>query len=332
MAARYSVAGLIEDAVGYAVWDQRQPAASTIPSVAAAESNTWMRNPAFSPAPSGSGYTENVLHRFRGNTSVSVLDGLRPLASLIADSAGDLYGPTFDTAFELSPLGSRYKESVLFRFPYSSSGDDYPYGVRPSGALLADDSGDLYGTAQFGGACPGHPVVGCGLVFELLPSTSGPGYICSIIYEFQGGADGRGPLSTLIADKSGTLYGTTQYGGLANQGTVFELTPSGSRYSESIVHTFTGGNDGALPVAGLISDKNGALYGTTPSGGSSNDGAIFKLTQAGSNYTETILYSFQGGADGAEPMAGLVRGKNGMYGTAMIGGAAGVGTVFALRP
>jgi len=196
---------------------------------------------------------------------------------------------------------------------------------------LADGSGALYGTAVVGGDCAIQPLYGCGVVFKLTPSASG--YTFSVLHAFQGGDDGSWPVAGLIADKNGALYGTTQYGGgSANDGTVFKLTPSRSGYSESVLYAFAGGNDGALPVACLTSDKRGALYGTTSSGGAANSGTIFTLTPSASGYSERVLHTFLGGSDGADPVAGLIIGKTGiLYGTTQSGGTYGVGSVFAFK-
>jgi uncharacterized repeat protein (TIGR03803 family) len=111
---------------------------------------------------------------------------------------------------------------------------------------------------------------------------------------------------------------------------VFKLTPSGSDYSESILYAFTGGNDGALPVASLVADKRGSLYGTTSAGGAANFGTIFALIPSATGYSERVLHAFRGGSDGADPVAGLIVGKTGtLYGTTQSGGTYGVGTVFA---
>jgi uncharacterized repeat protein (TIGR03803 family) len=297
----------------------------------------------FKLTPSGSSYAESILYKFRG---VGSGDGLWPYAGLTADTAGDLYGTTYvggatlgyaqgpgGTVFKLTPSSKRtsYKEALLFTFQYSPSGPPlYPDGLFPSAGLLPDDSGAFYGTASIGGPCPAQvQPFGCGVAFKLTPS--GSGYAFSLLYAFQGGSDGAVPVAGLIEDRNGALYGTTEYGGVENDGTVFKLTPTGSGgYTESTLYAFAGGNDGALPVAGLIAER-GALYGTTSSGGNANQGTIFKLTPAASGYTETVSYAFQGGVDGGEPFAGLVSGKGGIYGTTMIGGASGLGTVFALK-
>lgn len=277
---------------------------------------------AFKLTPSGSGYVETVLHGFGvGN------DGANPYAGLIVDNVGALYGTTasggahgYGTVFKLTPIGSRYAESVLYDF---RGGKD---GAQPVAGLLGGAGGPLYGTTESGGA------KGYGTVFKLAPS--GSGYSESVLYTFKGGKDGERPMSTLIVDKNGALYGTTSSGGGASiNGTVFKLAPSGTTYTESVLHAFGRGKDGAYPDAGLIADSTGALYGTTASGGDFNRGTAFRLAPSQSGYTETVLHSFRGRADGAQPAAGLVAGSTGvLYGTTYQGGGSNNGTVFDLTP
>ena len=127
-------------------------------------------------------------------------------------------------------------------------------------------------------------------------------------------------------DKKGNLYGTTFGGGADGAGVVFKLAPNGT---ETVLYSFTGGNDGSSPYAGLIMDKKGNLYSTTDKGGADGFGTVFKLT---SNDTETVLYSFTGGSDGRHPLAGLIMDKkDNLYGTTFGGGPDGVGVVFKLR-
>jgi uncharacterized repeat protein (TIGR03803 family) len=173
-----------------------------------------------------------------------------------------------------------------------------------------------------------------------------------------GGSDGATPLAGLIADNRadnrGALYGTTAGGGTGNNGTVFKLTPPAkgqTAWTETVLYHFTGGSDGSLPYAGLIADNSGALYGTTQQGGSgcppNGCGTVFKLTPSAKGqtaWTETVLYRFTGGSDGATPRAGLFADKQGvLYGTTTVGGGqsgcpqftalfVGCGTVFKLTP
>jgi uncharacterized repeat protein (TIGR03803 family) len=153
----------------------------------------------------------------------------------------------------------------------------------------------------------------------------------SVLYTFTGGTDGSNPYAGLIQDKSGNLYGTTYQGGSsscgggAGCGVVFKVDTSGH---ETVLYTFTGPPDGANPYGGLVMDSSGNLYGTTYVGGASAFGSVFKVDSSGH---ETVLYSFTGGTDGANPRAGLIRDAAGnLYGTTVGGGADGDGTVFKL--
>jgi uncharacterized repeat protein (TIGR03803 family) len=194
----------------------------------------------------------------------------------------------------------------------------------------------LYGTTAYGGTTNGNCVVGCGTVFEI--STSGGE---RVLHRFQGGADGATPAAGVIA-AGGLLFGTTSGGGTGSAcsggcGTVFKLSLDGAK--EETLYSFKGGRDGAEPVADLIA-VNGFLYGTTRYGGAHTRqcflgcGTVFRLTRDGK--TENIIYRFTGGADGAEPAAGLTVVNGELYGTTEYGGGAtglcstGCGTVFKL--
>lgn len=220
-----------------------------------------------------------------------------------------------------------YTESVLFNF---NSG-----GAIPQAGVIADKTGALYGTTYYGGSGPS----GSGTVFKLTPS--GGKYTESVLHSFVGGNDGANPQAGLIFDSTGALYGTTTGGGtgkcFSGCGTVFALYPTASGAHGEYVYSFQAGKDGASPLAGLI-DISGRLYGTTYGGGTGNLGTVFKLTPSGSTgYTESVLYSFQGGKDGAGPWAGLIDKKGALYGTTYYGGTGncagsvtGCGTVFRL--
>jgi len=246
-------------------------------------------------------------------------------------------------------------------------------GSTPYGSLSVDSSGALYGTTQSGGGCGGHGGFGCGSVFRLTPP--GPGqttWTKTTLYNFKGGNDGVGPQAGLIADSTGALYGTTtQGGGSANCGatragvnygcgTVFRLKPPATgktAWTETVLHSFSAGANGSNPQAALIADTGGALYGTTYSGGngcpainSFGCGTVFKLTPPAKGqtiWTETVLYSFTGAADGGNPTAGLVTASAGVLmgtttgaqsstassaGNCVAGLADGCGTVFKLTP
>jgi uncharacterized repeat protein (TIGR03803 family) len=292
---------------------------------------------------------ERVLYAFQSGN-----DGEGPSAGLIADENGALYGMTTygggapacvnfgcGTAFKLTPTGSGYAESVLFRF---QGGND---GAEPVTSMTADTTGALYGTTRWGGRkCTFSPsVTGCGTVFKLMPV--GSHYSEKVLYRFKGGRRAALPVGRLIADASGALYGTTFAGGdrapcsgpsTYGCGTVFKLTRIGSRYEESVPYDFKGERDGADPSAGLIVDGNGVLYGTTSAGGGSNVcgggcGIVFKLAPAGRGHAESVIYRFRGGGgDGADPTGSLIAdGSGALYGTTVLGGS-GYGTVFKLTP
>ncbi len=259
---------------------------------------------------------ESVLYSFTGGA-----DGAYPVAGLVRDKHGNLYGTTeyggdlnsndgigSGVVFEVDTGGH---ESVLHTFTDGADG-----GI-PHAGLVRDKHGNLYGTAEEGGGSSGG-----GVVFKL----SSAGHY-SVVYSFTDG-DGIVPVAGLILDKQGNIYGTTQVGGNpSGYGTAFKVDPSGH---EIILHTFTGGSDGAFLFAGLVRDKQGNLYGTTYAGGNPGDGVVFKLDPSGN---ETILHTFTGGADGASPIAGLVKDKHGnLYGTTVDGGASGAGVVFKLTP
>jgi uncharacterized repeat protein (TIGR03803 family) len=262
----------------------------------------------FKVTPSG---TETVLYSFGS----SATDGKEPYADLI-DWSGNLYGTTvgggahgYGTAFKLTPKGI---ETVLYSF--GSSATD---GRNPFAGLIADKSGNLYGTTFGGGAN------NAGTVFKL--TLKG---IETVLYSFGSSAtDGQEPYAGLI-DESGNLYGTTEVGGAYGDGTVFKLTPKGI---ETVLHSFgSSATDGRYPPAGLV-DESGNLYGTTFNGGANAAGTVFKVTPKG---IETVLYSFGSSAtDGRVPYAGLTADKSGnLYGTTFDGGANYYGTAFKLAP
>jgi uncharacterized repeat protein (TIGR03803 family) len=284
---------------------------------------------AFELTPKASGgWSEKLVHSF-GFVS---LDGTGPNAGLIFDASGNLYGTTINggaygdgTVFELTlAAGGGWAEKILHHF--RQNGRD---GFFPFGSLILDAAGNLYGTTQGGGRYY------YGTVFELTPTARGP-WSESILHDFnQNGTDGGTPLSNLIFDAAGDLYGTTAAGGTYGYGTAFELIPAGGgAWTEEILHSFDI-TDGSTSWAGLIFAGSGNLYGTTVLGGPHNNGTVFKLTPTtGGGWTEQVLYAFDAQAGINGPYDGLILDAAGnLYGTAENGGPHGAyGTVFEVTP
>lgn len=187
-------------------------------------------------------------------------------------------------------------------------------------SLTFDAAGNMYGTTQFGG-------VGNGTVFRLMHGDGG--WHESVIYNFSARPDGNVPESGVAVDPAGNIYGTTSLGGTANLGTVFELSPSGSGYTEKVIYNFQNGSDGSQPWGELVLDAAGNLYGTATSGGDGNGGTVFELTPSGGNWNFNLIHSFPG-TGGFGPMAGLTMDSAGnLYGTSL-GGPSGQGFIYKL--
>lgn len=245
-------------------------------------------------------------------------DGGFPMAGVIKDGAGNLYGTTFyyngastpGTVFKLAPDGT---ETVSYNF---TDGDD---GGYPNAGLIQDKAGNLYGTTPMGGSG------GAGVVFAIAPNGAE-----TVLHSFTGGNDGGVPRAGVVRDKMGNLYGMAG-GGCC--GIVYKLSADGT---ETVLYSFAGGIDGDGPGSSdrLIRDKAGHLYGTTVAGGVYGEGTVFKIA---ANGTEIVLHSFGGESDGKIPEAGVVADKAGdLYGTTYMGGGTGCGngcgTVFKLAP
>ncbi len=273
--------------------------------------------------------TFTVLHTFTGE-----LDGGLPFAG-VTIRGNALYGTTnyHGNVCQLTRSGSDWLFSNIAVLPNS-----YP-GAR----VVFGPDGHLYGTTY-----PGGPYY-WGTVFKLTPQVK-PCWDAACywkvndLHDFGSGTDGRWPNGDLIWDQQGNMYGTTWLGGESGGdafGTVYELTPSGNGYTESVLYSFSGAPDGANPYDGLVFDNQGNLFGTTPYGGTGTGcdydlgcGTVFELTYVvGVGWTEHVLYSFQNGSDGAWPAGALIFDSAGnLYGTASAGGEGGGGTVFELSP
>jgi uncharacterized repeat protein (TIGR03803 family) len=288
----------------------------------------------------GSG-PETILHEFAGKH-----DSGRPTASLIAGASGALFGASEGddglrggSVFELTLSEHGASERVIHQFKGKRD------GALPASALLAGQNGTLFGTTLVGGSSCEE--FGCGVVFELTPN--GNNYDERILHAFgQSQTDGTSPDASVTADSQGSLYGTTTFSGAGDVGTVYKLTSAGSGFTYSIIYAFGGGNDAEYPMAPVVVDAAGSVFGTTFVGGSFVEGtgcgegcgAVFQLVPSGSRYKESVIYNFQGSPDGAMPFAGLLPdGTGAFYGTTSSGGVAassncpnGCGTVFKLTP
>jgi uncharacterized repeat protein (TIGR03803 family) len=191
-----------------------------------------------------------------------------------------------------SALSLGQKETVLYRF---KGGSD---GINPQGSLIADQAGNLYGTTYQGGASD------LGTIYQLKP----PHWAETVLYSFKASNDGYAPVGSLVFDQAGNLYGVTVWGGSENAGTIFELTPQGGNWTETVIYNFP---SGAGPQPGLLFDSAGNLYGVTNSGGENNLGAIFQMTPSRGSWTQTVIYSFVGGKHGYAPMWGPIMDKEG---------------------
>ncbi len=285
--------------------------------------------------------TFTVLHEFTGGA-----DGSNPYSSLAMDRSGNLYGVApfggqqscetqngigCGTAFKLSHRGSGWTFSLLYEFTQGAGGS------IPVGTPFIASDGTIYGTTDGGGNlnCRDTFGDGCGTVFRLRPQpTFCASFSCpwtnTLLYTFTGGSDGNDPYTGVVLDGAGNVYGTTYAGGSSQLGVAYELSHSGSGWSESTIHTFTGvTNDGANPAGTPILDSSGNLYGTTYLGGNCGGlgcGTVFELTPSGSGWNENIL-SYLSQANGL-PEAGLIFDTQGnLYGSSTFGNS-----VFELSP
>jgi uncharacterized repeat protein (TIGR03803 family) len=274
---------------------------------------------------SGGSWTEEVLYRFGGHA-----DGEYPASTLIQDKSTDaLYGTTTfggsadcGTVYELSQSGGRWSKTILYSFNGS------PDACEPWVAGLHQDStGALYGVTGSGGE------YNAGTVYEL--TQTGGNWTESVLYSFTGGNDGQDPVD-LDLDSNGALYGVTYSGGQYGEGAAFVLTQSGGTWTESVIHNFgVNGGDGENPI-GLHQDKKtGVLYATTVDGGANSyGGALVELNRSHGTWNETVLHSFGGGTDGANPGGRVTEDESTgtLYGITTYGGTHYHGTAYEVTP
>jgi uncharacterized repeat protein (TIGR03803 family) len=274
--------------------------------------------------------TTKVAYSFMGDE-----DGEYSSTDLVLDGAGNLYGTTVQggqyssgTVFELTRSGNTWTHTVLYSF---TSGAD---GGQPYGGVTLDADGNVYGTAVIGGTGTGAPCVedGCGVVYKL--NYSGGRWKEHVIHSFTGGKDGYGPGAGVTFGKDGNIYGMTPTGGADGFGIIYQLRPArGNNWKLHVIHSFTGGKDGASPPGGrLILDDAGNLYGVATVGGAHGAGLAFELTQPEvGKWKLTPLYAFGGQPDAGFPYGALVFDKSGhLYGTTYYAGANNQGAVYRL--
>ena len=264
----------------------------------------------------------NVLHAFTGGN-----DGFGPGGGLTPDAAGHLYGTTPDggtfssgVIYKLARSGSQWHQNVIHAF---TGGND---GATGSLGQLLYESPAFYGVTEMGGKR------GNGTVFRIQPSSGGQWKLATL-YAFKGTPDAGSPYGGLVADSSGSLYGTTYYGGANGYGSVFKLAHNANgTYRERVLYSFKGGSDGSYSTSTLNFAHSGMLLGTTSSGGGSRDcGTIFEVDPK--TGAETVLHSFGGNGDGAYPYYGMTAdGSGNFYGTTVAGGTQNQGTVFEFTP
>jgi uncharacterized repeat protein (TIGR03803 family) len=271
------------------------------------------------------GWSETLLHNFLGGTS----DGMHPYG-LVRDSAGNFYGSTVGgginnngTIFEMTPNSDgTWNYSVIHYFAYGSNNFD---GSIPAGPLTIDALGDIHGTTISGG------LWGYGIAFRLSPSNGA--WTETVLFNFPLDYGSTPQPWGVVQDAAGNLYGATITGGAYALGTIYKLTPALGFWNRTILHTFTGNDDGANPFGGFAIDATGALYGASELGGSFGYGNIYKFARVQGQWKQTPLHQFTSGTDGGRPINGVVLDWRGnIYGSTDLGGTHGYGTAFEITP
>jgi uncharacterized repeat protein (TIGR03803 family) len=277
--------------------------------------------------PNGDGtWTHNVLYSFTGGA-----DGAEPYKGVTLDAAGNLYGTAVTggggaceggcgVAYKLTNKGGAWTQTVLHAF---QGADD---GQGPGARLTVDDDGTIYGMAPTGGA------YGAGTIYAM---TQGKGGIkFKVIHAFTGGNDGAGGYAGALILRNGDLYGAATSGGKFGEGTIYRLQRKTHGWKFRVLYAFRDQPDGGFPYGGLTFDAAGNIYGTTYYAGANDVGCVYELSPGHhGKWKERVLYSFKGGADGADSIANVNFDTAGnIYGTASEGGAANLGVIFRLAP
>lgn len=283
----------------------------------------------------GSGWIFATLYVFPGGVR-----GIGPASPVTIAADGSLYGTTSDggliggcygygcgTVYHLQPpaafcksVSCPWTETVLYTF--KECPDLY---IPASDGVAFNQAGDIFGAPSYGGLGCQDDNYGDGGLFELTPSAGGWDY--QVIYKFSGNPDGCRPIGTVLVDQAGNMFGTTYQCGANGDGAVYQVSPSGAGWSESILYSFDV-THGYGPAAGLISDSAGNLYGTTAYGGSNGWGVVFELSPANGSYTYSVLYNFSGGVGPISRLSMDAAGN--LYGAQYHGGANNLGMIFKL--
>ncbi|MGC2475579.1 MAG: choice-of-anchor tandem repeat GloVer-containing protein [Candidatus Sulfotelmatobacter sp.] len=287
------------------------------------QGGTFKSGTVFQVTPDG---IHTVLYSFTGGA-----DGGEPYKGVTLDAQGNLYGTAVTggggsceggcgVVFKLTRSGDVWTQTVIHAF----TGAD---GSGPGSPVSIDKFGNVYGTTPTGGK------YGMGTLYLLRPN--GGTWKFYVIHTFTGGVDGGGgSAGRLLIDPKGNIYGVCTTGGLTGFGTVYEVSRANGRIQFTTLYAFQDSPDGALPYSGLVFDKSGNLYGTTYYAGANDVGTVYSLTPNNGGWTEQVLYSFQGGADGSSPISSLVSdGHGSFYGTTSADGSScGCGTIYKMTP
>lgn len=287
------------------------------------QGGTYNSGTVFQVSPAG---VHTVLYSFKGGR-----DGGEPYKGVTLGPDGSLYGTAVagggghcdsgcGVVFKLTNTGGTWTQTVIHKF---SGVID---GAGPGSPVAFGQNGYIYGTTPTGGA------YGMGTVYQIKPQ--GDGWRLLVIHAFTGGADGTGgSAGRLLVDGAGNLFGVCTSGGVNGFGTVYEMSHRPGHWTFTTLYAFKDSPDGGLPYGGLVLDQAGNLYGTTYYAGANEQGTVFQLTPGSSGWNESVLYSFQSGRDGANPISGLVMDAAGnLYGTTSAGGAlCGCGVIFRMH-